>query len=142
MQEGITLSIGDGDMKQADARGIGGHWQCQRIRDGDMRGAVGAEGATNQRIAVFRIDPAEGDIILQVEEVVAVGDVQPQRAVSRRQNAVCDEGPGVVVLQLVIVGQWRAVGIEQTVGALVAVHLEAGILRGIHLFFVAEHPRL
>ena len=46
-----------------------------------------------------------------------------------------DEGAGVVVLQLVVVGQRRAVGIEQSVGALVAEHLEAAVGR-------SEHPLL
>ena len=41
------------------------------------------------------------------------------------------------MLQLVIVGQGRAVGIEQSVGALVAVHLEAAVGRGEDAFLVA-----
>ena len=96
------------EMKEAEPvlAGVG-----QGVRHGIMGLAVGTESAAQHGVAVVGQRPMEGDVVFQVEEVVAVHDMQ---------HVAIDtlhKGTGIVVLQLVVVGQGRAVGIKQSVGA-------------------------
>ena len=76
-------------------------------------------------------------MVFQIQEVVAVDQVQAERGIGGEEYAVADEGLSVVALQLLVVGQRRSVGIEDAVGAFVAVHLETAIGRGEHPLLVA-----
>ena len=125
-------------MQQTDALRAQSAGQTQLIVHGVTGLAVGRKGAASQCVAVFGVSPAEGDVVFQVEEVEAVAHMECQRLVVGGEDAVGHGGLGVVVLQLVVVGQRRAVGVEQSVGAIVAVHLEARRVRREDPLLVAK----
>ena len=95
-----------------------------------MRLAIRRECSTVDGVPVLRQCPSEGGVVLEVQEVESVANVEQYLPLSFIQHdaAVGHCGACVVVLQLVVVGQWRAVGIQESVGTLVAVHLESSCL--------------
>ena len=81
-------------------------------------------------------------MVFQVDEVVAVTDVQGQQTVisTNHQHAIGNSRLGIVVLQFIIVGQRRTISIKQSVRPFIAAHLEAAVLRRKHAFLVAISP--
>ena len=95
------------------------------MRNRGARRTVGTKSSLINGISVKGQHPMEIDRILEVEEVVAVDDFQIG---SERPAADgTDKGPGVVVLQFVVIGKGCAVSIQQAVRTLVAIHLKAAI---------------
>lgn len=81
-------------------------------------------------IAIGRQRPMEIHVAFQIEKVVAVAYIQPDLytigvAQHNCEHGVCHRSTRIIVAQLIIVGQRHAVGIQQTVCAFVAKHLES-----------------
>ena len=83
---------------------------------------IRTECSSHDRVAIISQYPVEGDVVLQIQEVVAVNYSK-----FIAFNA-CDKGTGIVMLKFVIVGEGCAVGIEQAVGTLISIHLEAALV--------------
>ena len=92
----------------------------------------------SESVPVLGISPSEGDVIFEVDKIKAVDEMEFQDVAVGRQHRVADESPGVVVLELIIVGERCSVGIEQSVRSLVSVHFESLVLRGEHALLISE----
>ena len=66
----------------------------------------------------------ERNVVFKIKEIVAVVTLNIDHCAARFNGY---EGAGVIVLELVVVGQRGAIGIKQTVGTLIAKHLETAI---------------
>ena len=72
-------------------------------------------------VAITGESPVERNVVFKIQEIITICDFKFIAIYFGY------EGTGVVVLELVVVGQRGAIGIKQTVGTLIAKHLETAI---------------
>ena len=105
--------------------------QVEGVGCGMVRLTIRTESTSHHRVAIVSENPVESDMILEIQEVVAVGN--GEHTVINAFN----ECTSIVVLKFVVVGQRRTVGIQQTVCSFVTIHLETTVHGRKHPLLIA-----